>query len=95
MDNNIIQGSGDTLGTDTYTVVLSVGVEVLVDLAQYNIRFVLVNTGATTLNVNGIGAKAILTNMLIPTSGGTIMAGSCHILIYSLALDSFVLQSTL
>jgi hypothetical protein len=59
MDSNIIQGSGTATGTDTYAVTLSVAVTELVTNAKYLIDFTNSSTGASTLNINSIGATTV------------------------------------
>ena len=59
MDSKIIEGSGTATGTDTYAVELSVGVDTLRTKGKYLIFFTNTSTGASTLDVNSIGAKAI------------------------------------
>lgn len=70
MDNNIIEGSGTTTGTDTYAVTLSVGIDALVTNGLYLITFANANTGASTLNINGLGIKTIKNK-----NGGALTAG--------------------
>jgi len=89
MDFNAIQGRGVAQDTDSYTVNLTVGVEALMSLGIYFIKFLNANTGASTLNVNGLGAKTIQTNKLTGLSANDIRAGSIHILVFDTAADIF------
>lgn len=59
MDFNIVEGKGTTTGTNTYAVTLSVGISALKTNGLYIIIFTNANTGASTLNINSLGAKAI------------------------------------
>lgn len=49
------------------------------------------NTGATTLNVNGIGAKAVVGGAHAALQGGEIAANGKCMVVYSQTLDKFVL----
>lgn len=59
MDYNIIEGASTASGTNTYAATLSVKVSALKTNGFYLITFANANTGESTLNINGIGAKAI------------------------------------
>lgn len=52
--------------------------------ADFAIRYVPIhdNTTATTINVNGIGAKAITKNGTVALSGGELVTGRAYLLIY-------------
>ena len=56
---------------------------------MYIIRFDSANTGASTLNINNIGAKAIETNKLTALSANDIKQGAIHILIYDMSSNKF------
>lgn len=49
------------------------------------------NTGATTLNVSGLGAKAVVGAAHAALQGSEIIAGGMCLVIYSATLDKFVL----
>lgn len=49
-----------TSGTDTYTATISPAITSYTTGDQFNINFVNANTGASTLNLNSLGAKSIL-----------------------------------
>lgn len=80
MDTNIIEGRGSATGTDTYAVILSIGVSALVTGGIYYIRFANANTGAATLNVNTIGAIAILKQDGTALDAGDINTTNLYIL---------------
>lgn len=63
----------------------------LVDGMVLWFRAAATNTGATTLNVNGLGAKAIVGGAHAALQGGEIVANGKCVVIYSAALDKFVL----
>jgi len=69
-----------TSGTDTYT-------STLLNLASYTgkwvtVRFVNGNTGASTLNINSLGAIPIKKNISDALESGDLVAGSVHNLFY-------------
>ena len=72
---------GQASGTDTYTVsipgVTSYGLN-----DAYAIGFTNANTGASTLNINGLGAVNIAKNNVVPIIGGDIDANQQFIAIY-------------
>jgi hypothetical protein len=75
-------------GTDTYTATLSPAITAYAATQKYFIQFTNANTGAATLNFNGLGAKAIVKNGTTALSSGDIAAGQ----IYQLHYDGTNLQ---
>lgn len=69
-------------GTDTYVVSVNPGVVSYISGQCYDIRFTNGNTGAATLNTNGLGAKAIKKNVSDDLESGDINAGSIHRVFY-------------
>ena len=66
-------------GTNTYTVTIS-GITSLVEGLSVKIKFTNANTGASTLNINGLGAKEIRKGNGNALSSGNIKAGQiCHL----------------
>lgn len=66
-------------GTNTYTTTIS-GITSLTEGLSIKIKFTNANTGASTLNINGLGAKSILKSNGNPLSSGNIKAGQiCHL----------------
>lgn len=94
MDLNIIRGSGVASGTDTYAATLSVGDGGLIDFGVYLIRFTNANTGASTLNINSIGAKSIKRADGSALQAGDIIAGSIIQLIYNSGTDEFIMTTS-
>lgn len=88
MDKNILRGTGKATGTDTYAVTLSVKDSSYVGLADgtqrgvYLVSFANTNTGASTLNVNGLGAKTIFKNGSTGLDAGDIVVDRVYVLIY-------------
>ncbi len=83
-------GYGTTAGSaNTYTVTLSPAPTAYIDGMGIIVKINAVNTGASTLNVNGLGAKAI-----VDSKGNALTAGKLRLNgIYSLRFDgtNFVL----
>lgn len=84
--------SGTASGTDTYTVTIAApspgyttGISAPSAYSSgqvFRITFTNANTGASTLNVNSIGAKSIVKNGSTALSAGDIGAGSIKVLVY-------------
>jgi hypothetical protein len=72
---------GQASGTDTYTVSIP-GVTGYNLNDAYAIGFTNANTGASTLNINGLGAVNIAKNNNVPIIGGDIQANQQFIAIY-------------
>jgi hypothetical protein len=72
---------GQASGTDTYTVSIP-GVTSYNLNDAYAIGFTNANTGASTLNINGLGAVNIAKNNTVPIIGGDIQANQQFIAIY-------------
>lgn len=83
MENNVIRGYGTAAGTDTYTVNLSVRDSILFNPGIYIVTFTNANTGASTLNVNSIGASAIVGSDGAALTAGNITAGRIYTLLYN------------
>jgi hypothetical protein len=75
-------------GTDTYTATLDPAPSAYVTNDRYFILFTNANTGAVTLNLNTLGAKAIRKNGSTALAAGDIAAGQ----IYCLAYDGTNIQ---
>jgi hypothetical protein len=72
---------GQASGTDTYAVSIA-GVTAYNLNDAYAIGFTNANTGASTLNINGLGAVSIAKNNTVPIIGGDIQANQQFIAIY-------------
>jgi YVTN family beta-propeller protein len=72
---------GQATGTDTYAVSIP-GVTAYNLNDAYAIGFTNANTGASTLNINGLGAVNIAKNNVVPIIGGDIAANQQFIAIY-------------
>jgi hypothetical protein len=73
--------SGTASGTNTYAATIS-------NVTGYNtndgfiIKFTNANTGAATLNINGLGAKSIFKSVNVALSSGDIKAGQELVVVY-------------
>jgi hypothetical protein len=72
---------GQASGTDTYTVSIP-GVTGYNLNDAYAIGFTNANTGASTININGLGAVNIAKNNTVPIIGGDIAANQQFVAIY-------------
>jgi hypothetical protein len=71
-------------GTNTYTATISSpsAITAYTTGSRYQVKFTNANTGASTLNINSIGAKSIVKAGSAALTGGDIAAGEIRILIY-------------
>lgn len=74
--------SATASGTNTYTASINPGITAYVNTQQFFIKFTNANTGAVTLNLNGIGAVAIVKNTSAALAAGDILAGQILCLAY-------------
>jgi len=77
-----------TTGTNTYAATLSPAITSYVDGAAFVIKFSNANTGASTINFNGLGAKNITVGGFALPSG-LIDANIPYLLIYNSTTDAF------
>lgn len=70
-------------GNDTYVVTLSPVPTSLSNGMTIRVKFDVANTGASTLNVNSLGALSIVTGLSTPTATGDIVANMIGELIYN------------
>jgi hypothetical protein len=75
-------------GTDTYVATIT-GVTAYADADAYLIRFTNGNTGTSTLNINGLGAKTLYRNNDGVLLGGDIWDGGEMICVFNTILDAF------
>ena len=75
-------------GTDTYTASIT-GVTSYSDADAYLIRFPNGNTGTSTLNINGLGAKTLYRNNDGVLLGGDIWAGAEMLCVYNSTTNGF------
>ncbi|MGZ3757226.1 MAG: beta strand repeat-containing protein [Mucilaginibacter sp.] len=73
--------SGSAAGTNTYTTSIT-GIMAYATNQQFFILFSNANTGASTININSLGAKSIVKNASSTLVGGEIIAGEILCLQY-------------
>jgi hypothetical protein len=69
-------------GTNSYAITLNPAITAYALYQTFYVLFTNANTGAATLNVNGLGAKNILRNGNKPIKEGDILAGQVFSLMY-------------
>jgi len=88
--NGLIYAAGAG-AANVQTVAYTPAIKALVDGMVLWFKAGATNTGATTLNVNGLGAKAVVGGALAPLQGGEIVVNGKCLVVWHAALDSFVL----
>ncbi|MEK0312486.1 hypothetical protein [Cohnella sp. 56] len=84
-------GYGTTAGSaNTYTLALSPGLAAYAEGVSVAIKIHAANTGASTLNVNGLGAKSILTSKGAALTSGKFVTNGVYTLRYN--GSAFILQ---
>lgn len=81
----------DTGSANTCIVNYTPAIPSLVDGMVLWFKAAVANTGATTLNVNGLGAKAVIGGAHSALQGGEIVANGKCMVVYNATLSSFVL----
>lgn|SRR3990167_4280659 len=72
----------NSTGIDTYIAIANpMLISYFSELAIIT-KFTSANTGASTINLNSLGAKAIKKNVSIALGAGDITAGGCYLLVY-------------
>lgn len=74
--------SATASGTDVYTATISPAPLAYITNQVFIITFTNANTGASTININGLGAKSIKDQFGNDLSPGAIASGSHHVLMY-------------
>ncbi|HAF28119.1 MAG TPA: hypothetical protein DCG75_03635 [Bacteroidales bacterium] len=83
-DELVINGSlnyGSAIGTDTYAASISSIIRYIEGMALY-IKFENTNTGASTISVNGLDPKSIVSTDGSDLSSGELKTGGIHLIIY-------------
>jgi microcystin-dependent protein len=89
----IIYTAVDTGSVNAYAVALTAVPSSLADGLMVWLKPAATNTGASTLNVNSLGAKAIRSSVRSALVGGELLGGFWFLLKYSSTLDSFLIVS--
>jgi hypothetical protein len=76
------------VGTNTYTATIT-GVTAYADADAYLIRFTNGNTGTSTLNINGLGAKTLYRNNDGLLLGGDVWSGAEMLCVFNITTDGF------
>jgi len=74
--------NGTAAGTNSYTLTLTPALTAYAVGQQFNVLFTNENTATATLNINGLGAKAIKRNGSKATKAGDILSGQVFSLMY-------------
>ncbi|MFS8930938.1 hypothetical protein [Cupriavidus taiwanensis] len=80
----------DTGAANVYAVAFAPAIAALTDGMELRFKAANANTGASTLNVNGLGAQPIVGLGHQPLQGGEIVAGWCQV-VWRAAINSWVL----
>ncbi|MDE4303629.1 hypothetical protein PXK30_09570 [Phaeobacter gallaeciensis] len=83
----------DTGAADAYVVTMAPAITAYVDGLHLRVVISNTNTGACTLNVNGIGARAIKLFNNTDPAAGDITAGDICVLVYQSSRSAFILIS--
>lgn len=83
----------DTGATNAYAVAYTPAVAALVEGMPLSFRAAHSNTGACTLNVNGLGAQSLVSSTHNALVGGEILAGSIVTAVWNANANVFELQS--
>lgn len=74
--------AADAQANDTYVITLAPAITAYVAGQMFNFKANTSNTGACTLNVNGLGAKTIKKQVSTDTASGDILAGQVVTVVY-------------
>jgi len=74
--------TGTASGTDTYALTLAPAITAYAIYQTFGVLFTNGNTGAATLNVNGLGAKGIQRNGSLALNDGDILDGQAFAVMY-------------
>ena len=74
--------SATASGTDTYTATLTPAITAYSSTQVFNIKFTNANTGASTININALGAISIVKNGSTALASGDIAAGQIYAIGY-------------
>lgn len=74
---------GSTTGTNTYVASLTPAITAYAAGQAFNVIFTIANSGAATININGLGAKSLVKQVSTALATGDLLAGR----IYSIEYD--------
>ncbi len=96
LNNNTMGYADDTGAADAYVISVAADVIAYADGQTFKVVISATNTGASTLNVNSLGAKAIQTissGALAALAGGELPVGHIALVVYDSSLGLFVLTN--
>ncbi len=82
LNQNNTKISGTATGTDTYVLALTPALTAYAPYQRFDVLFTNANTGASTININGLGAKSILKDASTALASGDISAGRVVTIVY-------------
>lgn len=91
LDANALYYGADAGSNDTYVITLSPALNAYVAGQKFSFKANTANTGAATININGLGAKTIVKGVNTTLADGDIAAGQLMTIIYD--GTNFVLQN--
>jgi len=80
LDQSLAKIAATASGTNTYTATISPAITSYVANQVFNITFTNANTGASTINLNGLGAKALTKNATTALANNDISAGQMYMI---------------
>ncbi len=83
---------GSTSGTDTYLASVTPTLTAYADGQEFRFKPPNTNTGASTLNINSIGAKAIVTAAGVALAAGDLQSSTIYKLMYYSTSDQFRIE---
>ncbi len=83
----------DATGTDNYVITFDPVLDAYIDGMEVAMRVANTNTGAATVNINGLGARTIYRSDGSTLGIGDILADSVTVMRYDLATTSFLITS--
>ena len=86
--------AADSVGTDAYAITISPAITAYVTGQVFVFKAGTANTGAATLAVSGLAAKAIVKNFNAALETGDIRAGQVVTVVYESVGDNFQLQTS-
>jgi hypothetical protein len=92
VQNYALNYAVDSGAANAYIITLSPAPSAYADGQQFTFKATNANSGATTINVNGLGVTPIVTNANAALSGGEILANGQYIIIYNSTFNAFVLH---
>ena len=90
---NLLSGAKISSGTNTTTLTTGLSLSAYAQGMLFSIEQGVTNTGAVTINVDSLGAKAIVKNYNVPLVANDLIAGGIYIIAYEATVGNFQLLS--